>query len=183
MATPTPPRSQIHAEMERARRTFHTLIEENTRDALSRPSKGTRWTNRQLLFHMLFGYLVTRTLRPVVKIASRLPEPIQRGFARLLDSATHPFDQINYLGSCTGAWVLTNARMGSWCDRTIAALHRQLDSDGDPVLARSMAFPVRWDPYFAPRMSLADVYHYASVHFDHHRRQLTLDEHTGAPGP
>ncbi|MDT5255639.1 MAG: hypothetical protein QOD10_719 [Mycobacterium sp.] len=37
-----------------------------------------------------------------------------------------------------------------------------------------MRFPTRWDPYFAERMSLADVYHYATVHFDHHRRQLTI---------
>jgi hypothetical protein len=42
-----------------------------------------------------------------------------------------------------------------------------------------MSFPVRWDPYFADRMSLADVYHYPTLHFDHHRRQLTLaDEAT-----
>jgi len=28
-------------------------------------------------------------------------------------------------------------------------------------------------------MSLADLYHYATLHFDHHRRQLTLaDEAT-----
>jgi hypothetical protein len=37
-----------------------------------------------------------------------------------------------------------------------------------------MTFPVRWDPYSTDRMSLADVYHYAPLHFDHHRRQLTL---------
>ena len=39
-----------------------------------------------------------------------------------------------------------------------------------------MAFPTCWDPYFAPRMSLADVYHYATLHFGHHERQLTLAE-------
>ena len=31
-------------------------------------------------------------------------------------------------------------------------------------------------PIFAPRMSLADVYHYATLHFEHHRRQLTLTD-------
>ena len=32
-----------------------------------------------------------------------------------------------------------------------------------------------WDPYFRDYMTLADVYHYATQHFDFHRRQLTLD--------
>jgi hypothetical protein len=37
-----------------------------------------------------------------------------------------------------------------------------------------MAFPVRWDPFFKPVMTLADVYHYPTQHFEFHRRQLTL---------
>ena len=179
MVESPPSRSQIHAEMERARREFHSLMDRSTPDALARPSNGTCWTNRQLLFHMLFGYLVTRNLRIIVKCVARLPLPVQAGFARLLDAATRPFDQINYLGSCAGGRVLTSARMGRWCDRVIDSLHRHLDADSNAALRRSMSFPVRWDPYFADRMSLADVYHYATLHFDHHRRQLTLaDEAT-----
>jgi hypothetical protein len=179
MVEPRPLRSQIHAEMERARRDFHALIDHSTSDGLARPSNGTRWTNRELLFHMLFGYLITRNLRIIVKIVTRLPLSLQDAFARLLDTATRPFDQINYLGSCAGGRVLTSARMGRWCDRVIDSLHRHLDADSDAALRRSMSFPVRWDPYFADRMSLADVYHYATLHFDHHRRQLTLaDEAT-----
>jgi hypothetical protein len=174
MVEPTPLRSEIHVEMERARRDFHALIDHSTPDALARPSNGTRWTNRELLFHMLFGYLITRNLRIVVKIMTRLPMPVQVAFARLLDAATRPFDQINYLGSCAGARVLTSVRMGRWCDRVIESLHRHLEAESEAALRRSMSFPARWDPYFAQRMSLADVYHYATLHFDHHRRQLTL---------
>ena len=44
-----------------------------------------------------------------------------------------------------------------------------------------MAFPTSWDPYFAPCMTLADVYRYPSRHFEHHRRQLTLRPGTGGP--
>ena len=35
-------------------------------------------------------------------------------------------------------------------------------------------FPPGWDPYFG-FMSLADVYRYPARHFEHHRRQLTLN--------
>ena len=39
--------------------------------------------------------------------------------------------------------------------------------------------PVGWDPFFTDRMSVAEVYHYGTLHFDYHRRQLTLDEAGG----
>ena len=38
-----------------------------------------------------------------------------------------------------------------------------------------MHFPVRWDPFFTTTMTLADVYHYGTQHYDFHRAQLTLE--------
>ena len=55
---------KIHQDLEEARRTFHQLVRDTTAEDLRRPSQGTRWTNRQLLFHMVFGYLIVRTLLP-----------------------------------------------------------------------------------------------------------------------
>jgi len=60
MTVPTPDLATIHAEMERARGEFHALIAKSSQADLARLSNGTRWTNRELLFHMLLGYLVTR---------------------------------------------------------------------------------------------------------------------------
>ena len=37
-----------------------------------------------------------------------------------------------------------------------------------------MHFPVGWDPYFRDFMTMLEVYHYPTQHYDHHRRQLTL---------
>lgn len=37
-----------------------------------------------------------------------------------------------------------------------------------------MRFPTRWDPFFHETMTLADVYHVPTQHFDFHRNQLTL---------
>ncbi len=64
-------------------------------------------------------------------------------------------------------------------DRVVTALCRRLDRESAAALRVSMAFPTRWDPYFAERMTLADLYRYPALHFEHHRRQLTLD---GPPG-
>jgi hypothetical protein len=123
---------------------------------------------------MLFGYLIARNLRLVVKLATRLPHRAQRSFARTLDAAPRPFHQVNYWGSRAGGRAVSPARMAAWLDRVIASLHRHLDADTELALQDSMAFPTHWDPYFTERMTLLDVYHYATQHFDHHSRQLTI---------
>jgi hypothetical protein len=49
-----------------------------------------------------------------------------------------------------------------------------MDRQDEASLRRGMHFPTRWDPYFKDFMTLADVYHYPTQHFDHHDRQLSL---------
>ena len=43
-----------------------------------------------------------------------------------------------------------------------------------------MHFPVGWHPYFQEYMTIEDVYRYATRHYDHHRRQLTLAATAGS---
>jgi hypothetical protein len=64
-------RQAVHQELERARATFHDLHAQATPADLERRSDGTRWTNQQLLFHMLLGYLIIRALGNLVPRASR----------------------------------------------------------------------------------------------------------------
>jgi hypothetical protein len=169
-------RQSIHEEMERARATFGTLVSRASSADLRRASDGTRWTNQQLLFHMLFGYMIVCALLGLVRMFGRLPDGFGRLFARLLNAGTRPFHVVNYLGSCGGALVFRGARLTRRLDRTVAVLHRRLDHETDEALGRGMHFPVGWDPFFSDRMSLLQVYHYATQHFDFHRRQLTLHQ-------
>ena len=166
-------RRAVHEQWERDRVTFRALLAAATADDLRRPSRGTRWTNRQLLFHMLFGYQVVRALHMLVRLAGRLPDPVSHAFARALDAGTPLFDLVNYLGS-RGGGLLGPRLMAWWFDRIIGSLHRRLDRTGEADLERGMHYPARWDPFFAPRMTLADVYRYPARHFAFHQRQLTL---------
>ncbi|MEP6816588.1 MAG: DinB family protein [Marmoricola sp.] len=167
-------RQAIHDELELARATFSKLVLNAEPVDLRRASEGTRWDNRQLLFHMLFGYMIVRALLPIVRRFGRLPDRYSRVYAAILNAATSPFHVVNYLGSCVGALVFRGPRLIVRFDRTIASLHLHLDEETEGALLRSMHFPVGWDPYFADRMSLADVYRYGTQHFDFHQRQLTL---------
>ncbi|HKS47645.1 MAG TPA: DinB family protein [Amycolatopsis sp.] len=168
-------RRAVHEQWKRDRATFHALLASATAADLRRRSRGTRWTNRQLLFHMLFGYQVVRALLPLVRIFGRLPEGVSRAFARALDAATVPFDAINYLGS-VGGGLLPPRWMGVWFDHIIAALDRGLDRATDANLQCGMHYPNRWDPFFRDYMTLADVYRYPARHFAFHHQQLSFQD-------
>ena len=164
----------LAADLENARIEFHRLLDVAGPHDWGRPTRGTRWTNEQLLFHMVFGYMIVQRLLILVKVFNRLPDELSRSFARLLNAATKPFDVINYYGSSAAALVYNRHRMGAKMDRVIAALQRKLARESDDASQRGMHFPTRWDPFFQDYMTLADLYRYPGRHFDFHAHQLTL---------
>jgi len=163
----------LHNELERVRRTFAQHVAEMSADDLRRRSNGTRWTNRQLLFHMLFGYLIVRALMVMIKIFGVLPRGASKPFAALLDFLTPGFHRVNYLGSVVGGRILTPQRMLHRLLRVTAAIERDLVRQTERSLGRGMYYPTRWDPYFNSYMTLADLYRYPGQHFDHHDLQLS----------
>ena len=165
---------EVYAELDHVRADYRRLLDSATVAELRQPTDGTKWNNEQLLFHMLFGYLLVRNLRLIVWAFSRLPDGASRRFAGVLDAGTRPFHVINYVGSLFGARVLGYARMQRLIGRVICGLQRSLRAQSVESLGRGMHFPVGWDPYFTDFMTLLEVYHYPTKHYDHHRAQLTL---------
>jgi hypothetical protein len=155
-------RQHIHAELERVRADLHHLVAHATEADLARRTNGTRWTNGQMLWHMAFGYVLVRRLLPLVRLFGRLPERFSRLFASALN------------GGVGGALVFRGPRLTRQLDHTIDRLHRSLEAETEDALARWMHFPVGWDPFFRDTMTLEQVYHYATEHYDFHRSQLTL---------
>ncbi len=169
-----PDRDAVGAEMNQGRQDFRRLVSRATAADLRRISDGTRWTNQQLLFHMLLGYLITRALLPLARLLGRLPRGASTALARILDSVPGPFHVINYLGSRAAARIIPAARLPGMLDRVTGALQRRLQQESDADLGRGMRYPVTWDPYFSGWMTLAELYRYPTRHYRHHRQQLTL---------
>ena len=166
-------RRDIDTDLERVTADFHRLLDGATTAELRMPTNGTTWTNKQLLFHMLFGFILVRVLLPLVKSFGRLPPVVSRAFAAILNAGTRPFHVINYLSALPGGTVLGCHAMGRLMDSTIEHLRGRLVRESEHALGLAMHFPVGWDPYFKDTMTVADVYHYPTQHYDHHRRQLT----------
>lgn len=167
-------RAAIACSLNGCRDDLHELLAAANPADLRARTDGTRWTNEQLLFHMVFGFLVVRRLLPLVRLMPMLPSWVGRGFAWLLEAGRVPFHWVNYAGSCGGALVFNHTRVGRLCDHTIDHLVASLEREPEARLGRGMPFPTSWDPYFEPHMTLAAVYAYPALHYAHHRRQLTL---------
>jgi len=150
-------RADLAADLDDARVEFHRLLGVAGPGDWDRPTVGTRWTNEQLLFHMVFGYMVVHRLLILVKVFGRPPDAVSRRFARVLNAAVIPFDVINYYGSSAATLVYNRRRMGAKMDRVIAALQRRLAQENDDTWPRGMHFPTRWDPFFKDYMTPADV--------------------------
>jgi len=169
-----PTKEQIVAGYDRAAAELREWLASASMADLRRRSNGTRWTNEELLFHMVFGYMVVRALLPLVRVVSALPAPVGGAFAKVLNAGTRPFDVVNYWGSRTASLVYNRDRMGRKLERTLSALARRLERETPRSLSRTMPFPDKWDPFFKPRMTIHEVYAYPTQHFDFHAGQLSL---------
>ncbi|WP_392545286.1 DinB family protein [Oryzobacter telluris] len=137
----------LRTELDRAWETFFALAKQAKRSDLDQRTNGSRWTNGPLLFHMLLGYLVVRTLLPLVRFLGRRPPVVGRRLSGALNTGTRPFHAVNYLGACVGALAFRGPRLPRQVDRTIAAPHRGLDGEDEGSLALRMPFPARCDPF------------------------------------
>src|SRR4051794_31789250 len=103
--------------MDRVRNDYRELLDTATVAELRKPTDGTNWNNEQLLFHMLFGYLLVGTLLLLVGLCPRLPDDASNRSAALLNAGTRPFHVINYVDSLFGARTLGYTRMERLMDR------------------------------------------------------------------
>jgi hypothetical protein len=152
---------------------------------LDAPSVGTRWTNRQLLFHTLLGQRITRMVIVVMGGFSRLPPGASKGFSRVLAASTRPYNELNWFGGVVGGRINNIASMRRQMDRVTSSILNWYDHADTQALHRGMTVPSSWDPYFTPWMDRTDLLQWAPRHYGHHRGQLSLAsvQHTPeAPG-
>ena len=153
---------------------FRDIVSSARGDELDLASIGTRWTNQQLLFHMVLGQNITLSGIPLLGLFSRLPPSASRTWSRLLDACAGPYNWVNWAGSAAGGQVLKPAGMLRMMDRTTQIIVNWYDHADNRALNRGMTMPTAWDPYFLPWMSRRDILEWAPKHYRHHRAQLSL---------
>lgn len=153
---------------------FRNIIMGAAGEELDLPTIGTRWTNRQLLFHMALGQNIALAGIPLLGLFSHLPPAASRNWSRLLNACARPYNWVNWAGSAAGGQVLKPTGMLRMMERTTRIIVNWYDHADNRALGRGMTMPVLWDPYFLPWMSRRDVLEWAPRHYRHHRAQLSL---------
>jgi DinB superfamily len=165
-------RTQLKADLKLASQEFHTLIGSLSEEAWTQPSHNSGWTNSQVLFHILLGFILVRPLALLLILFGHLPAVCSKVFAAILNLATPLFDQVNAIGPRMGARWLGRAGIIRKFDRVYDGLFMQLDSFEPRHWKLTMCYPTRWDPRFQTEMRLEDVFRFPIAHLRHHRAQL-----------
>ncbi len=161
-------KAAILAELEDSHLTFHALLQSLSEEDLQRVSHNAPWTNKQILFHMMFGYLLLPSLIGLVLVFGRLPKPFSKWFAMLLNLGTAPFNVINSLGPRGGGRIFTRQGLGKIYDMVFALIVNLLHLLPDAELKRGMHYPTKWDPLFRDYMTLEEILRFPMRHFYFH---------------
>jgi len=166
-------REEIRIELGTTRARFHHLLESFSEQDFQKQSLNPGWTNREILAHMMFGFIVIDMLLPLARLWGRLPRDSSKWFAGLLNSFTGPFNWFNALGARAQGKVLNRSQLGRTYDHIYFSLLKKLSSIADEEWDRGMYYPTRWDSNFSEFMTLEKLFHYPVIHFNFHLEQLT----------
>lgn len=171
-------RAALRADLAAVHAAFHALLDALSDADLRQPSRNPGWTNGEVLFHMVFGFIILAALAPLVRFWGRVPRRYSRRFARLLNGATGLFNRVNAVGPRVGGRIYTHRRIGRKFDRAYAAILRLVDTAGDGEWALGMHYPTRWDGLFHDYMTLEDICRYPIAHFTFHLDQIAAPRRT-----
>lgn len=158
-----------------AHQEFHAVAAAVPERAWAEQSHNPGWTNGQVLFHVLLGFILVLPLARLLVLFGHLPRVCARVFAGSLDLATPVFHVINALGPRAAARVLGRAGVIRRFDRVHAALMGRLAKVRPNEWDLTMAYPTRWDPRFRRDMRLEDLFMYPILHLRHHRAQISTN--------
>lgn len=165
-------RARLRSDLDAVRDEFHAMVASISEREWNEPSQNPGWTNGQIVFHILLGFILVLPLARLLVFFGRLPALCSRIFARILDLSTPLFNRINAMGPRAGARLLGRAGIKSKFDQVHGAILALLDRARPGDWATAMSYPTRWDPRFQARMDLAALLRYPVDHLRHHRDQL-----------
>jgi hypothetical protein len=161
-------KTALLSELEDSRLTFHTLLNSLSDEDLQKESRNPPWTNKQILFHMVFGFFLLPSLIVIVILFGRLPITFSKRFATMLNLAVRPFNVINSLGPRGGGKVFTRQGLSKGYDLVFALIVRLMQLIPEDELQRGMYYPTKWDPLFSDYMTLAEIFRFPMRHFYFH---------------
>jgi hypothetical protein len=171
--------ARVRLELAESRCRFHALVDSLSQEEWDAPSRNPAWTNGQLVYHALFGFVLVPSLFWMIRFWSTLPDGYSRRFAQALDFTTPLFNRVNAIGPRAQARLFGRRRACAIFDWIYRSILRKVDSLHGERWGRGMHYPRRWDPTFGDFMTFEALFGYPSEHFAHHLRHLSAGDISG----
>lgn len=159
-------------EYEKTHQDFHSLLNSISEEDLKKKSLNSGWTNGEILFHMLLGFIILYSLIPLTRIFGKLPKSFSKVFAALLNLSTPLFNWMNALGARGGGTIFNQSKTSKRFNKTYDALIRKLNSINDDEWNKGMHYPTKWDSLFDDYMTLEKLFYFPLKHFKYHLKQI-----------
>lgn len=165
-------KQKIRNEFEVTREEYHSLLKSFSENDLKRRSNNQGWTNKEVLFHILLGFIVVTLLFPMVKLFAKLPNTYSKIFASMLNASTPIFNFLNAFGARIGGKIFSVSALDKKFSQTIDNLLRKLETVKEEEWEKGMYFPHKWDGLFDEYMTNEKLFHYPVSHFKFHLKQI-----------
>ena len=166
------PNESIKLEFNSARNEFQKLLNLLSDDDFRKKSHNPGWNNNEILFHMLFGFMIIIPLISIIRFFGKKPKKYSAVFSKVLNSSTSLFNWINAIGARGGGMIFKRHALSYRFYKTIEALNNKLDSVSENELKQGMYYPLKWDSLFAEYMTLEKLFRYPIAHFKFHKKQI-----------
>ncbi len=151
---------QIRIELESTRQAYHKLLDEIPPEDLDKPSLNPAWTIAEMLYHMS---LAPRNLPADVRLIRHL-----KWVPKL---PAGPFNRLNVYFTKRGARNATKESLAAAYDEAHSRTLKALESVQDEEWEFGVDYP-DWDPLLGGFVTLERLFHYISLHFETHAKDI-----------
>jgi hypothetical protein len=166
----------IRTELEKSRAEFHATLNSMTLDTWNKQSRNPAWTNGEVMFHIMFAYMLIPRLWWILKFFTHLPKSYSKVFAAILTFFTPLYHFANKNGPRGGAKIYKLQKLGKKYDKVHKSILRKLNSMKPEDFELGMYYPQGWDKNnFKEYMTMEDLFLWSTLHFKYHfNRHLSI---------
>ena len=158
-------REPIRDELEATKERFHHLLQSISTDEFDRPSTNPAWTVAQVLFHMSVALRYLPSDIALIRRSGRIPKP-----------PAFLFHTFNVWLARWGARKATHDSLAEQYDEAHARTIKALESIHVQEWQKGADYP-GWDPMLDGRVTIEDLFHYPTRHFEAHAQEISQALH------
>jgi hypothetical protein len=153
-------REAIRKELETTKARFHQLLQSIPEGDLTRKSTNPAWTVAQVLYHMSVALRFLPSDIALIRRSGRMPKP-----------PAFVFHTFNVWLARWGARKASHDSLAAQYDQAHARTVEALESIEEDEWQKGADYP-GWDPMLEGHVTIEELFHYPTRHFEAHAQEI-----------